>query len=160
MTIFAPTNDAFAALDPALLSKYLEPAWITHLQNLFVQSLAPLPACKFYATVDGAQVSSSLSGYMVGLIPDPWIFTGNTAGIFVSGLVFNMSQVIEADFVAVDGVVHKVEKAFFAASLSTNLYDLMFAIGYFSTFISLLDSTGLASVVRFETMTLLAPFEG
>jgi uncharacterized surface protein with fasciclin (FAS1) repeats len=36
-TVFAPTNDAFAALDPALLlSKYLEPAWNLYLENLLI----------------------------------------------------------------------------------------------------------------------------
>jgi transforming growth factor-beta-induced protein len=157
ITIFAPTNDAFAALDPALLSKYLEPAWTLHLQYLLSNHLLFNQLAYAATAVDGAIVNSFLSEVLQG--SDPWTITVNTAGIFVSGLAFNMSQVIEADIVALDGVIHKVDKVFFPAVLSTNLYDLMVGMGGFSALISVLDSTGLASVIKTETMTLLAPLD-
>lgn len=33
-TVFAPNNDAFAALDQEFLSMLLTPSWVLHLQNL------------------------------------------------------------------------------------------------------------------------------
>jgi transforming growth factor-beta-induced protein len=157
ITLFAPTNDAFAAVDPALLAKYLEPAWTVHLQYLLSNHMLFNALAYASDAVDGSQVNSLLSSFLQG--SDPWTLTVNTAGIFVSGLAFNMSQVIEADIVAINGLVHKVDKVFFPAVLATSLYDIMFATGDFTILISVLDSTGLASVVKTETMTLLAPFD-
>jgi transforming growth factor-beta-induced protein len=157
VTMFAPTNDAFAALDPALLSKYLEPAWSIHLTYLLSNHLLLNQLAYASTVVDGSQVNSVLSEYLLGY--DPWTLTVNTTGIFVSGLAFNMSQVIEADIVAVDGLVHKVDKVFLPAALFTSLYDLMAATGEYTILLSALDSTGLASVVKTETMTLLAPLD-
>jgi uncharacterized surface protein with fasciclin (FAS1) repeats len=111
--------------------------------------------------VDGAQINSFLSELLtiLNFDLDPWTLSVNTAGIFLSGLTFNMSQVIEADIMAVDGVIHKVDKVLLPAILSTNLYDLMLTIGGFTSLVVLLDFTGLASVAKSETMTLLAPLD-
>jgi hypothetical protein len=79
------------------------------------------------------------------------------AGIFVSGLNFNMSQVIKADTLAGDGVVHNVDKVLFPCILSLSLYDCLIDYGEYTTLVSLLDSTGLALVVKSKTMTFLAP---
>ena len=59
-TLFAPTDDAFATLDQAILSNYLEPAWMIHLQYLLFNHLLFNKVLLSTHVINGIQVRSFL----------------------------------------------------------------------------------------------------
>jgi transforming growth factor-beta-induced protein len=156
-TVFAPTDDAFAALDQALLTKLLEPAWIAHLQAVLLNHVLASTLVFAADLVDGTDVPSLLSSSYGGF--DPWMFTVDDTGVFISGEAFEMAQVIQADIVASNGVIHKVDKVLVPAILVSPLLDVMVEIGEFTGLVGFIESTGLAPVVETETMTLFAPID-
>jgi uncharacterized surface protein with fasciclin (FAS1) repeats len=156
-TLFAPTNDAFAVLDQDLLGNYLDPAWILHLRYVLLNHI--VDGQIFAANItDGLMVEPLLSEfYDAGL--NPLSFTVDDAGVFVSGLAFNDSMVVEADILATDGVIHKVDQVFVPDVLYLTIYDLLVVSEVFTTLLGFLNSTGLASTVQTETLTLFAPHD-
>jgi uncharacterized surface protein with fasciclin (FAS1) repeats len=95
LTVFAPTNAAFAALPTGLLDKLLEPANLQALQQVLK-----------YHVVSGEVVSSALkNGEKVPTLE------GSNLNITISGseVDVNKAKVIKADQFAVNGVVHVID---------------------------------------------------
>jgi transforming growth factor-beta-induced protein len=157
-TMFAPTDDAFASGDQAsFLAKLLEPAWVSHLRfalsNHLIYEEVVLTAADF---TDGLEVNSLLS---FGLGVDPLTFSvdSGTGDVFISGLAYSLSMVTEADIACTNGIIHKVDKVLMPGILLLSVYDALDSTGLYTTLINLLGTTGLASVIQTQTITLFAP---
>jgi transforming growth factor-beta-induced protein len=159
-TLFAPTDDAFATADPDwMITNYLEPAWVIHLRYLLSNHVVEEEIILAAELTDGLQLETTTS-LATGL--DPLMVTvvlddAGSSSVFLSGMASNMSMVTEADLVASNGIVHKVDQVLLPGVLALSLYEFIADVGRYTILISLLDSYGLASIVQTETLTLLAP---
>ncbi|ROT62842.1 putative transforming growth factor-beta-induced protein ig-h3-like [Penaeus vannamei] len=95
-TVFAPTNDAFSALDPKLVNYLLQNPQI--LKNVLLYHV--LPGQVFSSSLEDDLVANSAQGRSVRVN-----LFANPAGVVVNGV-----DVIEADIPASNGVVHVVDK--------------------------------------------------
>ncbi len=94
-TVFAPTNDAFAALFSEL--------GINGIDDLTAEQLTPILT---YHVVSGNVLSTDLSSGEVGTLNE-----GNSLTVDVSsGVKINSSNVVAADIQASNGVVHVIDK--------------------------------------------------
>jgi uncharacterized surface protein with fasciclin (FAS1) repeats len=148
MTLFAPTDAAFAAIDGDLLGLLLTPPWLIHLQALLSHHvvLGTIPSSNI---TDGLTVDSQLANFNP-LGGAPLTFSlPDEGGVFVSGLAFSNSQVIEADIFADNGVIHKVDQVFVPQLLAQTLWEGLqnFPEG-FDIFKQFAITTGLDSILN------------
>lgn len=131
-TLFAPIDAAFAAVDQDYLAKLLTPSWITHLRRLLGIHI-PLPAPE-------RVLSSELRDVILPtLSAEELIVTVVDSAILITSEYTNGSQVIEADLIASNGVVHKVDSVFVPQFLVTDLVEFGSTLVGSSTFSILYD---------------------
>lgn len=94
-TVFAPTDDAFAALPAGLLDKLLLP-----------ENLESLTAILLYHVVDGAVYSTDLVDGDTVTLEGSSITTLITA----DGVTVNEANVTTADIAATNGVIHVIDQ--------------------------------------------------
>jgi uncharacterized surface protein with fasciclin (FAS1) repeats len=88
-TALIPNNDAFGKVDPAVIDFLLDPANKVALEELLLYHLLP-----------GAYFSTSLvEGPLITL-------QGDTVEVTLDPIKFNNAEVLEADIVACNGVIH------------------------------------------------------
>lgn len=94
-TVFAPTDDAFAALPAGLLDKLLLP-----------ENLESLTAILLYHVVDGAVYSSELTD------GDTVTLEGSSVTTLITsdGVTVNEANVTTADIAATNGVIHVIDQ--------------------------------------------------
>ena len=147
-TVFAPTDEAFAALgqetldalaaDPDTLSKILT----YHVLASKVEAEAALASAgNAVATVNGANIALSLSG---------------------DNLLVNTSTVTATDVMAENGVIHVIDAVLMPpapTSSDVNIVETAKAAGNFTTLIAALERTGLDAVLADESgsFTVFAP---
>ena len=103
-TVFAPSNDAFAAVDPTVLAALLQPANKEHLVSVLKHHV-----------VSGSVKSSALTNGQEVQTLDGKVTVGVTdAGVTVGG-----AKVIGADVMASNGVVHVIDAVLIPASVGT-----------------------------------------
>ncbi|CAL4097996.1 unnamed protein product, partial [Meganyctiphanes norvegica] len=135
-TVFAPTNEAFAALDPALV-------------NSLVNDPEQLKSVILLHVVPGEVYSTDLSNNMVVDAANGGKLTINT----VPSVKINDANVVRADIKASNGVVHVIDQVILPGSEAPgNLAELLTAEG-FSTLVDLVVKAGLA-----ETLSNGGPF--
>ena len=100
-TVFAPTNDAFAALPAGLLDKLLLP----ENKDLLVRILT-------YHLVQGGLLSVDVAPGDIGS-SEGSLLTLDTA----NGVTVNDAKVVTADIEATNGVIHIIDKVLVPASL-------------------------------------------
>jgi uncharacterized surface protein with fasciclin (FAS1) repeats len=101
-TVFAPTNDAFAALPPAELERLLKPANRDELANILT-----------YHVVDGDVKSSDLSdGQMVTTLQ------GEDLEVTIDGdkVMIGDAQVVQPDIETSNGTVHVIDAVLLPSS--------------------------------------------
>lgn len=117
-TLFAPTNDAFAAVDQEFLTKLLTPEWTLHLASLL----------SFHATKSTPErvVSTDLAdGLVLSMLNDENVTVNIGAdGVVITSEFTEGSQVLEADIIAENGVVHKVNSVLIPEFAATDLVGL------------------------------------
>jgi uncharacterized surface protein with fasciclin (FAS1) repeats len=147
-TVFAPTDEAFAALgqetldalaaDPDKLSSILT----YHVLGSKVEAQAALSSAgNTVETVNGANIALSISG---------------------ENLLINTSTVTATDVMADNGVIHVIDAVLMPPApteSNANIVDTAKANGNFKTLISALERTGLDSVLSDESgsFTVFAP---
>ncbi len=124
-TIFAPSNDAFAIADPAMLADLMLPENQEHLANLLKAHIIP----GMYTAADlekaiGAGMNVDAADNILkvtdGVIESESL-AGTASHIFIrlNGDQFDISadqndmaqaQIVEADFMSSNGVVHVIDK--------------------------------------------------
>jgi transforming growth factor-beta-induced protein len=149
ITFFAPTNEAFAKLDAAVLSKLLLPNWIAHLNNVLSMHVVTE---KLLSTAlnNGATVTALNNETIVVSIAD-----GN---ISVSSPNTNNSVVSAADITGDEGVIHQVDSVLLPSFVTTDLLSLAGSVSGFSIITELLEFSGLVVAVGADTTaTVFAP---
>lgn len=159
LTVFAPTDDAFAALDQDFLAMLLTENWRVHLRLTLFHHLV---SGVVYSTdiADGLVVDSLLRNQTSTGAPTPLTFSLVGAGgdVFISGQGFTDSKVVAANLNATNGVVHAVDKVFLPTLVCCdNLYDSAAFFPAVSQLIALVDTAGLKETAQTEIMTILGP---
>ena len=103
-TVFAPTNDAFAALDPALLEKLLLPENVEVLAQILT-----------YHVVSGVVMAADVTAGDVPSVQGEPITVTTDGGVQVNG-----ANVIITDVVASNGVIHAIDAVMLPPSLDVS----------------------------------------
>ncbi len=101
LTVFAPSNDAFAAVDPAELASLLEPANVDELTGILTfhvlgERLAPEDLAGTFTTLNGAEITIEGEGEM---------FTTNVGGTAMGTVVCGNVQTANATVYIIDTVM-------------------------------------------------------
>ncbi|MDN3651935.1 fasciclin domain-containing protein [Thalassotalea ponticola] len=135
-TVFAPTNDAFAAIDPDVLDQILADS--DALNALLLQHViadASLSSIDAYAA--NGQMVSTASGAKIGVAVEP------DTGI----ITFGGAKVIVKDIYTTNGVIHVIDSVVVGdlelPEPRTSLIDLARENGNFTTLLAALEATGL-----------------
>jgi uncharacterized surface protein with fasciclin (FAS1) repeats len=140
-TVFAPTNDAFAALPATALSK------VTGDANLLTDVLT-------YHVVPG----SFLSGDVIGLTSAPTV-NGKQLSISVEGgeVFVDGVRVIQTDFEAENGVVHVLEGVLLPEPV-LDIVETAESAGAFGTLLTAVEAAGLSETLKGDgPFTVFAP---
>lgn len=142
LTLFAPTDEAFAALPPGTVEALLGdiPA-LTRILTYHVlgetKSARELVKSGAAATLEGGEVRVKIHGW----------------NVFI-----NESQVINANVNAPNGFIHTIDKVLLPPPPTPNLVGLLKLDGRFNTLVAALAATGLDEVVgAAEALTIFAP---
>ena len=141
-TLFAPTDDAFAALPPGTVESLVTN--VPALQNILLYHVLgkSAPAFQLLAersaeTLQGEELSISL----------------NRSGIFV-----NQSKVLNPNIRTPNGIIHVINAVLLPPSPKPNLIETLQSDGRFTTLIAALQAAGLDSeVAKGGPYTLFAP---
>ncbi|XP_069975216.1 transforming growth factor-beta-induced protein ig-h3-like [Penaeus vannamei] len=141
-TVFAPTNDAFAALDPKLVNYLLQNPQV--LKNVLLYHV--LPGQVFSSSLEDDLVANSAQGRSVRVN-----LFANPAGVVVNGV-----DVIEADIPASNGVVHVVDKVLLPPK--GTVVDTLLGDERFTTLVAAVTAAGLADTLASDgPFTVFAP---
>jgi transforming growth factor-beta-induced protein len=141
-TLFAPTDDAFAALPPGTVESLvtnvpaLQKILLYHVLGREVGAVKLL-GCGSLATLQGESVDASIKR---------------------SGLFINESKVINPDVNAPNGIIHVINAVLLPPATKPDLLELLKNDGRFSTLVTALELTGLDSALTNDTaLTVFAP---
>jgi uncharacterized surface protein with fasciclin (FAS1) repeats len=157
-TVFAPTNEAFGELPPGTLEKLLDPK----NKPLLVKILT-------YHVVAGKATASSLSnGESIKTVEGANVTVRIVGGhVFIEGgSKMDISQVIKADVMASNGVVHVINKVLIPATMleelmmpaAGNIIEIASATPSLSTLVVAVKAAGLVQTLEGPgPFTVLAP---
>ena len=146
-TVFAPTNEAFAALPAGVLTNLLKPENKAQLVNILTYHVAAgdvhakdLHDMEMITTVEGQQVTARVSG---------------------SDIFINSAKVTAADNDASNGVVHIIDAVLMPGSAPApdkNIVDIAVATPDLSTLVTALKAAGLVDTLSGKgPFTVFAP---
>ena len=142
-TVFAPTDDAFVEAEIDFL---LDPEWILHLQSVLLYHVA-----EGEFTTDSIEAGDEISS----------IFEGEVINVTsVDPLSVNDAEVLEADIMATNGVVHVVNEVLFPEFTEVTVTELAAGVpDQFSTLVELLIAANLTETLDDdeEAFTVFAP---
>ncbi|MEM9382257.1 MAG: fasciclin domain-containing protein [Planctomycetota bacterium] len=139
LTLLAPTDAAFAALDPATLSFLLDPANQQALIDVLTYHVLPVEA--------DSTVVSGLSS--AGTLLGPNVLIEGVDG----GLFLNDARVVSPDNFASNGVIHIIDRVLTPpVSVAQTLTDRGF-----STLLAAVNAAGLTGALNGGAFTVLAP---
>ena len=142
-TVFAPSDDAFNDFPVALFSSLLDSEWADHT-SCFVR----------YHTVEGSYLASNLQDgtNLTSLDGDNLTVSG------ANPTRINEANIIEADFLASNGVAHIMDAVLMPACTSVNIFQQLNETEEFSTLASLIQRADLLDMVSTTApITLFAP---
>ncbi|GAX21382.1 hypothetical protein FisN_28Lh069 [Fistulifera solaris] len=149
-TLFAPNNEAFQQIDP----KYLEDSnWTIHLRSLLAYHVVPHTTYLTMQFTNDREVNTVLEENVLVSVDDA------QGGLALSGPLFQ-SQVLQANTVAGNGVVHVMNSVFLPTFLELSLFDVLKTEnGYFSGMIKWIAKAGFEDrlIDMKQEYTLLAP---
>ncbi len=146
-TVFAPTNAAFAKLDPEVL-------------NTIISTPSLLTALLQYHVVAGEVTSSMLTNGAV-----PTLLSGESIAVDVtSGVTLNgSSKVTSADIIASNGVIHIIDEVLIPENfVATTIVQIAASNPDFSTLVSILTKPELSDLLAAandptQDLTVFAP---
>lgn len=129
MTLFAPDDVAWAAVEASLIQKLLQPVWIHHLQSVLRHHIVD-------GRVNATQMLGTgqlrmLSGYSQTYKN---ITVGNAA-------------VFSGDISAYNGVVHVINKVMLPPTVQSTIWEQLQSIPDFSQLVSFIQFAGLESIL-------------
>jgi len=144
-TFFAPVDKALAGLDP----KFLTPNWIIHLEQI----LGYHSVSNAYLTSAEVVATETLER---GGINAPWNISVDDGAVTLDNGIGPAVPVVGVDFLAENGVVHKLGGFMIPTVLAVNLLQVAGTFDAFSTVVSLVVATGLEEAFS-QDVTLFAP---
>ncbi|MCS6847517.1 MAG: fasciclin domain-containing protein [Anaerolineae bacterium] len=145
-TVFAPTDEAFAKLDKALLESLLKP-----------ENKDKLTAILTYHVVPGKVTAAD-----VAKLTEAKTVQGEeiTIKVDAGGVMINDAKVITADVAASNGVIHIIDTVILPPSMATEstIADKVATTGLFETLATALQAAGLVDTLKGEgPFTVFAP---
>ena len=101
-TVFAPTDDAFAALPEGTVEGLLEPSAKGDLTNVLLYHVVPGKVMSGDIASGASSVGTALEGANVCVILDGGVMLDDGSGM--------MANVVSADIEASNGVIHLIDK--------------------------------------------------
>lgn len=142
LTVFAPTDDAFAALPEGTVENLLKPE--NKDQLIAVLTYHVVPGKLGSAAVSHSDGAESLNGQRV-----PFATSGGA--VTVGG-----ATVVKADIAASNGVIHVIDKVILPSSL--NIVQTASEAGAFNTLLAAAGAAGIAGVLQDDgPFTVFAP---
>jgi uncharacterized surface protein with fasciclin (FAS1) repeats len=150
-TLFAPNNDAFADFNQDFLKILLTPSWILHLQNLLSFHVTkPTQNDQRLLTTD------FVDGQSFDMLNNETVTaTVVRQGIILTSPLTNGSNIIEADILASNGAVDKVDAVLSPGYFGVDVFALAKVNEELSIMDDLLASIGLLGIPG--EFTILAP---
>jgi transforming growth factor-beta-induced protein len=154
-TVFAPTNDAFAALPAGTVESLLKPENKQQLTDILLYHVVPGKVMAAdVASLNGKMADTALEGKQIAIKTD----MGN---VYLNDKV----QVIATDIEASNGVIHVIDSVLLPpadeASSSTeqkDIVDTAVADGRFKTLVAAVTAAGLVDTLKGEgPFTVFAP---
>lgn len=142
ITLFAPTDEAFAKLPKGTVESLLKPENKARLAAILTYHVLPgrWDAAKVVATPNAASLNGQRLAFKV---------EGGDA--YVAG-----AKVVKADIMASNGVIHVIDSVILPAS--DNLVQTAAAAGSFNTLLTAAKAAGLADALQTtQSLTLFAP---
>ena len=144
LTVFAPTDEAFAKLPAGTVEELLKPENIEQLKSILL-----------YHVVDGKVMASDVAG-----ISSAKTLSGKDLAVKVEmGSVYlNDSKVVLADVAASNGVIHVIDTVLLPPAELADIVDTAVADGRFTTLAAALQAAGLVETLKGEgPFTVFAP---
>merc|ERR1712003_5572 len=113
ITVFAPTNDAFAALAnaaPTVVANIQNEEWSTHLQDVLLYHVLPVEVAS--SAVSDGLITTALNGESLS-------FAVNSGSISIN----SGSEVILTDVSASNGVIHAIDNVLIPSWVSNTIVD-------------------------------------
>jgi uncharacterized surface protein with fasciclin (FAS1) repeats len=140
ITLFAPTNDAFAALAkaaPDVVSNLQTEEWQDHLEDLLFYHVLP-------DVIRSSAITNGLSATTLNTEDiDFTVSNGNGGGIFVN----DGAEVVAADVDAKNGVIHVIDNVLLPSWVSNSIVDLAKATSDLSTLVDLVVQAELVDTL-------------
>lgn len=142
-TVFAPTDDAFAALGEDTLERLLDEDYAPHLRDILL-----------YHAVPGEILSADIAdGAEAETLNHETVTASVGGGIQLNG----DANVVQADIEASNGVVHVIDSVLLPSS-TDDIATIAAENGSFTILVSLLERVGLVDFVRTtDKLTVFAP---
>jgi uncharacterized surface protein with fasciclin (FAS1) repeats len=150
-TIFAPTNDAFLDFNQTFLTMLLTPSWILHLQNLLAFHVT-------FPTLSGDRLLTTnfTDGQNLDMLNNE-VVTVNLlqSGITLTSPLTEGSDIVEADILASNGVLDKIDTVLSPGYFGVDVFALGDEYVEFTILQELIEVIGLAGTEG--EFTVLAP---
>jgi transforming growth factor-beta-induced protein len=145
-TVFAPDNDAFAALPEGLLDALLTLGFKAHLTAILL----------YHVFADAAVLSTDLEATQDITMMNGEVLTvaASDTGVTVTTTSGQVATVTMADVVGTNGVVHIIDGVLVPSSIGASVIDLG---SNYSTLLSLVTRAGLEETLMGGPFTLFAP---
>lgn len=159
-TLFAPTNHAFDELEQDFLPKYLSQDWKVHLENLLLFHI--VAGSLFAENITNGMIIESVLQFNSGPADNITAVVDSSSSmersIFLFGSSFEAGGIVEANLVANNGVIHKVDQVFVPYTLTLNLLERVAQVDDFSILSGLIVTAGLDELLSAtDTLTLFGP---
>ena len=152
-TVFAPTNDAFAALPAGTVDNLLLPENKQQLTDILLYHVVPGKVMAADAVaLDGQMADTALEGKQIAIAADMGNVTLN-----------ENAKVIITDLAAANGVIHVIDTVLLppsdeAAMEKQDIVDTAVADGRFTTLVAAVQAAGLVETLKGEgPFTVFAP---
>jgi transforming growth factor-beta-induced protein len=151
-TVFAPTDDAFAALPAGTLDELLKPENKQQLTDILLYHVVPGKVMAADVTgLDGKMADTALAGKQIGIKVD-------MGSVYLN----ETTKVIITDIEASNGVIHVIDSVLLPpsddAAMEKDIVDTAVADGRFTTLVAAVTAAGLVDTLKGEgPFTVFAP---
>ena len=164
LTVFAPSNQAFAKLPKATLEHLLDPKNIDELQSILeyhvIGNIELRTGCKrdVYGACDGNNDLENLSFVFTLQSNSINVDVQKNGAIFLSPDVFykptvhpKISKIVQTNLGATNGIVHIIDQVLIPPAPTRTIFEAVEASGAHATFIAALKAAGLEKQLQDTT---------
>ncbi|GAX25600.1 hypothetical protein FisN_28Hh072 [Fistulifera solaris] len=151
LTLFAPVNNALVDTPAYMLTEN----WRVHLTCILLFHLLPYPATSD-VFVDGFS-TETMWGEAIYFTRDSANLRSNHIDIYVNGFAFSDNPILESNYAASNGYVHKVRDLMFPTFMTQTLLDVVNGLESLTTLSELVASVGAEDELTAMNRTMFAP---